>query len=414
MRSTLFIARRIYFSKDGEKQVSPPAIRIATASLALGLAVMILAVAIAIGFQEEVISKVIGFGADVQIAHFDSNASYETHPIAVSDSLIEELRGTPHIRHAQVFATKPAIIKTDTDFQGVVMKGVDEDFDWTFFRANLKEGQTLRLNPDSTSNQILLSALLADRLNLKTGDSFLCYFIQEPPRVRKFTIAGIYQTHFADYDKLFIVGDIRQIRRLSDWDDDMASGIELFLDDHARLEDMFETLYLNLSARTDRMGNHYYPRTIDQMNPLIFAWLGVLDTNVGIILMLMALVAGFSMISGLLIIILERAQFIGLLKAMGETNFGIQKIFLYLSGFLIGKGLIWGNAIALAIYVLQKLTGVLKLDPEVYYVDQVPMELSIWLFVVLNLWTMSITLLMLILPSFLVSRISPAKTIRFE
>jgi lipoprotein-releasing system permease protein len=414
MTSSLFIARRLYFSKDGEKQVSPPAIRIAIASMALGLAVMILAVAIVVGFKKEVRNKVIGFGSHIQVSHFDSNTSYETQPIAVSDTLLDELRAMDNIRHVQVFATKPAIIKTATDFQGVVLKGVDGDFDWSFFRSNLQSGEVPRLHPDSISRQILLSAVLADRLDLKTGDSFLCYFIQDQPRVQRFTISGIYQTHFSDYDKLFMVGDIRQIRRVAEWDEDMASGLELFVDDYNRLDDTFEQLYYDLSVRADRLGNHYYPRSIWQLNPMIFAWLDVLDTNVFIILWLMVLVAGFSMISGLLIIILERAPLIGLLKAMGETNTGIRKIFLYLSVFLIGKGLLWGNVIALVICVIQKLTGVLRLDPEVYYVSQVPIELNFWILGAINLETMVMTLLMLVGPSYLVARILPARTIRFE
>ncbi|MDR2806501.1 MAG: ABC transporter permease, partial [Dysgonamonadaceae bacterium] len=395
-------------------QVSPPAIRIAIASMALGLAVMILSVTIVIGFKKEVRNKVIGFGSHIQITHFDSNISYETHPIAISDTLLDELRAIPNIRHIQAFATKPAIIKTDNDFQGVVLKGVDEHFDWDFFQRNLKDGKVLNLRPDSTSNNVLISSIIADKLNLKTGDSFVCYFIQDPPRARKYVIAGIYQTHFADYDKLFILGDIRQIRRLSDWDDDMASGLELLVNDYNQLDATFETAYFDLSTQTDRLGNHYYPRSIRQLNPMIFAWLDVLDTNVVVILLLMALVAGFSMISGLLIIILERANMIGILKAMGENNTGIRKIFLYVSAFLIGKGLLWGNLIALTICIVQKQTGILKLNPEVYYVPEVPVELNIWSLLLINLGTFLVTLLMLIGPSYLVAKISPAKTIRFE
>ncbi|GHV59564.1 ABC transporter permease [Bacteroidia bacterium] len=414
MRSPLFIARRIYFSKDREKQVSPPAIRIAVMSMALGLAVMLLSVAIVIGFKKEVRNKVIGFGSHIQITHFDSNTSYETRPIAVSDTLLNELRAIPNIRHIQAFATKPAIMKTDSDFQGVVLKGVDEHFDWNFFKKNLIEGSILNIRPDSTNNQVLISAIIADKLKLKTGDSFICYFIQDPPRARKYTIAGIYQTNFADYDKLFILGDIRQIRRLSDWDDDMVSGLELLVNDYDHLDATLETVYYDLSTQTDRLGNHYYPQSIKQLNPMIFAWLDVLDVNVVVILLLMALVAGFSMISGLLIIILERANLIGLLKAMGENNTGIRKIFLYLSVFLIGKGLLWGNLIAFSICIIQKYTGILKLNPDIYYVSQVPVEINIWSWILINLGTLVVTLLMLIGPSYLVAKISPATTIRFE
>ena len=414
MKTPLFIAKRIYFSKDGEKQVSPPAIRIAIISMALGLAVMILSVAIVVGFKKEVRNKVIGFGSHIQISHFDSNSSYETHPIAVSDTLLNELQALPNIRHVQAFATKPAIIKTDSDFQGVILKGVDEHFDWDFFKKNLIEGDILHLHPDSLNTDVILSATIAARLNLKTGDTFVCYFIQDPPRARKYRITGIYRTNFADYDKLFILGDIRQIRRLSDWDEDMVSGLELLVNDYSQLDATLDTVAFNLSIQTDRAGNHYYPRSIKQLNPMIFAWLDVLNTNVVVILLLMVLVAGFSMISGLLILILERANMIGILKAMGENNTGIRRVFLYVSAFLIGKGLLWGNCIALAICFLQKYTGFLKLDPEVYYVSEVPIDLNIFSLLLINLGTLLVTLLMLVGPSYLVAKLTPAKTIRFE
>jgi lipoprotein-releasing system permease protein len=414
MSTPLFIAKRIYFSKDVEKQVSPPAIHIAIISMALGLTVMILSIAIVIGFKKEVRNKVVGFGSHIQITNFDSNSSYETHPIAISDSLLNQLQAIPNIRHVQAFASKPAILKTENDFFGVILKGIDENFDWDFFGKNLKDGSVLTFQADSTNNNILISSIIADKLKLKTGDAVNCFFIQEPPRARRFTIAGIYQTNFSDYDKLFIIGDIRQIRRLSDWEDDMVGGLEILVENYSRLDTTYDTVFYDLSVRTDRLGNHYYPRSIRQLNPQIFAWLDVLNTNVVVILVLMALVAGFSMISGLLIIILERTNMIGILKAMGENNTGIRQVFLYVSVFLIGRGLFWGNLIALSIYFVQKYTGLLKLNPEIYYVAEVPVELKVWSWILINAGSLIITFLMLIGPSYLVAKISPAKTIRFE
>ncbi|MDR2844357.1 MAG: ABC transporter permease [Candidatus Symbiothrix sp.] len=414
MNSSYFIAKRIYFNKDGQKQVSPPAVRIAIASMALGLSIMILSVAIIVGFKKEVRNKVIGFGSHIQITHFDSNSSYETQPIAVSDSLLNELKILPGIAHIQAFATKPVIIKTDSDFQAVILKGVDEHFDWTFLQQNLIEGEVPLISADLLNNRILISKNIADKLQFKTGDSFLCYYLQEPPRVRKYTISGIYQTNFVDYDKVFIVGDIKQIRRLSEWDNDVASGLEILVNDYEQVEQTAETVSYHLSTQTDRFGNHYYVRSIQQINPMIFAWLDILDTNVVVILLLMLLVAGFSMISGLLIIILERANMIGILKAMGENNTGIRKIFLYLSAFLIGKGLLWGNVIAIAICFIQKYTGIFKLNPEAYYVSEVPIDLNFGTLLLINLGTLIVTLLMLVGPSYLVAKLSPAKTIRFE
>jgi lipoprotein-releasing system permease protein len=409
-----FIAKRIYLNKEGERNVSPPAIRIAIISMALGLAVMILSVAVVIGFKKEVRNKVIGFGSHIQLTNFDSNNSYETHPIAVSDSLWDEIRQMPEILHVQGYATQPGIIKTEENFQGVILKGIDENYDWDFFRRHLLEGEALVIHPDSLSNKVMISKTIADKLNLKLGDSFVTGFIQEPPRARKYTITGIYHTNFVDYDKLFIFSDIKQIRRLNGWDKDMVSGLEILVKDYDRLDDTALQLYFELQSRNDRLGNHFYARSIKQLNPMIFAWLDVLDMNVAVILLLMLLVAGFSMISGLLIIILERANMIGILKALGENNTGLRKIFLYISAFLIGKGLLWGNAIALAVCFIQKYFGLFKLNPETYYVSEVPIDLNILSVVLINLGTLVLTLLMLTGPSCLVAKISPAKTIRFE
>jgi lipoprotein-releasing system permease protein len=410
-----FIARRIFQNREGETNISPPAVRVAVISIALGLVVMILAVAIVIGFKKEVRNKVIGFGSHIQITNFDSNSYYEMKPIAVGDTLLEQLRNYPNISHVQRFSVKPGLIKTDDDSQGVVFKGVDEEYDWRFFRQNLLEGEILHIRPDSLTTDILISKQIADKLNLKLGDSFLTYFVrQDNVSPRKFRIAGIYQTNFSDYDKLFIIADIKQIRRINQWDADMVSGLEVTVQNYEQSDQTAVNLYFDLQSHADRPGNVLYTRSARQLNPMIFAWLDVLDTNVVIILILMILVAGFSMISGLLIIILERANMIGTLKALGENDAGIRKIFLFVSAFLIAKGLFWGNLIALSVCFIQKHTGILKLNPEMYYLSEVPVEIN-WLYIFLiNLGTLIVTLLLLTGPSYLVAKISPAKTIRFE
>ncbi|GHU80302.1 ABC transporter permease [Bacteroidia bacterium] len=415
MTSEFFIARRIFQNKEGEKNISPPAVRVAIISIALGLVVMILAVAIVVGFKKEVRNKVIGFGSHIQITNFDSNSYYEMKPIAVSDTLFNLLQSYPNISRVQRFSVKPGLIKTDEDSQGAVFKGIDENYDWTFFTQNLLEGKILPIRPDSTITDILISKKIADKLNLKLGDSFLTYFVrQDDVSPRKFHIAGIYQTNFSDYDKLFILVDIKQIQRINQWDADKVSGLEMTVKDYKQLDRTADALYFDMQSHTDRLGNAFYTRSVKQLNPMLFAWLDVLDMNVVVILILMILVAGFSMISGLLIIILERANMIGTLKALGENNASIRKIFLYVSAFLIGKGLFWGNLIALAICYIQKYTGLIKLDPETYYLSEVPIEIN-WLSLLLvNLGTLIITLLLLIGPSYLVAKISPAKTIRFE
>ena len=415
MGSAFFIARKIFQNKEGEKNFSPPAVRVAVISIALGLVVMILSVAIVVGFKKEVRNKVIGFGSHIQITNFDSNSYYEMKPIAISDTLLNFLQTYPNISHVQQFATKPGIIKTDQDSEGAIFKGIDENYNWDFFKKSLLEGKILSVHPDSIIPDVLISKKIADRLRLKLGDSFLTYFVREDNiSPRKFHITGIYQTNFSDYDKLFILVDIKQIRRINQWDDDMASGLELTVKDYSRLDQTVDSLYFDMQGHTDRFGNAFFTRSIVQLNPMLFAWLDVLDMNVVVILFLMIIVAGFAMISGLLIIILERANMIGTLKALGENNANIRKIFLYVSAFLIGKGLFWGNLIGLSICFIQKYTGILKLDPETYYLSHVPIEINWGSILLINIGTFIVTLLILVIPSFLVAKISPAKTIRFE
>jgi lipoprotein-releasing system permease protein len=415
VNSGFFIAKRIYRDKSGEKSISPPAIRVATISMALSLAVIILSIAIVIGFKKEVRNKVIGFGSHIQISNFDNNNSFETKPIAISDTLYRFLENYPNIAHIERFATKPGMMKTDHNSQAVIFKGVDENFEWHFFEQNLVEGRLPAIYPDSTSTEVLISQLIANKMDLKSDDTFLAYFVHdEDIRLRKFHVTGIYSTNFSEYDKLYILLDINQIKRLNLWEKDMVSGLEILVKDYDRLDETAEMLYFDLQARQDRMGNGFYSRSIKQLSPQIFAWLDVIDLNVVVILVLMLLVAGFSMISGLLIIILERANMIGILKTLGQNNTDIRKLFLYISVYLIGKGLLWGNLIALIICFIQKYTGILKLNPEDYYLSKVPIEINFTSILLINLGTFIVTVLALIGPSYLVARISPAKTIRFE
>ncbi|GBU08280.1 ABC transporter permease [Bacteroidales bacterium] len=414
MNLALFIAKRIYLSKEGDDEVSPATIKIAVLSMALGLAVMILAIAIVVGFKQEVRNKVIGFGSHIQITNFDSNTSYETQAIAVDDDFKKIILQTPGVRHLSLFATKPGIIKTENDFQGIILKGVDHDFDWQFFRQNLIEGDLINIESDKTSSDVVISKDLSDKLQLKLHDSFSCYFVQEDVRARKYNIVGIYETNFSEYDKLFILTDIKQIRRLNKWDEDQVSGVEILVDNYDKLDEIAENIYFQTSSLHDRNENSYYTRSIKQINPMIFEWLDFLDTNVVIILTLMLAVSGFTMISGLLIIILGRTNMIGILKALGYNNTNLRKVFLYLSFFLISKGLFWGNVIGLGICLVQKQFGLLKLDPSIYYLDKVPVEINLWTILLLNIGTLLVAMLMLIGPSYLITKISPAKSIRFD
>ena len=415
MNLELFIAKRIHFGKSqGEKRASSPAIKIAIAGVAIGLAAMILALSIVIGFKIEVRNKVVGFGSHIQISNLSNNSTYETQPVCVSPELVNLLESTTGVKHVETFATKPGIIKTDSAFQGIILKGVGNDYDWGFFKQNIISGSVI--NPDDTvhANQAILSKNIASKLNLKTGDSFLCYFIGDNVRFRKFYVTGIYSTNFEDYDKLFVVTDINLIRKLNNWEDDEASGIELLVKDYNKLDEIQQNVFVEMMTYRDRKDNTFLTRSIKEMNPMIFNWLDLLDMNVIVIIVLMFLISVFTMISGLLIIILERTNMIGMLKTLGARNYSIRKTFLYVSSFLILKGLFWGNAIAITILVIQKYFGLIKLDPDTYYVSEMPVDINILYILLINLGTLFLSMLMMIGPSYLIARISPAKSIRFE
>ncbi len=415
MNTELFIAKRLYKgNQKKKKRVSTPAVSIAIAGIALGLVVMILSVSIVIGFKKEIRGKVIGFGSHIQITSFGDNNSYELNPIAVSDSLLSLITANSEIRHVQPYIIKPGIIKTDENFQGIVLKGVDDNYDWEFFKKNMVEGEIINRDDTSGVNQAIISKDIADKLHLKLGDRFTTYFVQEPVRARRFDITGIYQTNFEDYDKLYILTDMSLLAKLNQWDDDYASGLEVLVKDYNQLDLTTQNLFFDMASHRDKLDNTLYARSIKDINPIIFDWLNLLDMNVWIIIILMLVVSGFTMISGLLIIILERTNMIGILKAVGTRDFNIRKIFLYLSSFLILKGLFWGNIIALIICFAQKYLHIIKLNPEVYYTSYVPIDINLWNILIINVGTLIVSMLMMIGPSYLIAKISPAKSIKFE
>ena len=409
MSLSLFIARRIYRESDGGKQVSRPAVLIAMAGIAIGLAVMIIAVAVVIGFKSEVRNKVIGFGSHIQIANLDAVNSYETHPIAVGDSMMTALSGYPQVSHVQRYSTKPGMIKTDDAFQGMVLKGVGPEFDPSFMQEYLVEGEIPAFSDSASSNQVLISKALATKMKLKLGDKIYTYYIQDNIRARRLTIAGIYQTNFSEYDNLFLLTDLYLVNRLNGWEPEQVSGVELELYDYDKLEEATYRIADEVSRRPDPYGADYCVLNVEQLNPQIFAWLGILDVNIWVILILMTGVAGFTMVSGLLIIIIERTSMIGVLKSLGANNLTIRKLFLWLAVFLIGKGMLWGNVIGLAFYFIQKWFGLFRLDPETYYMDTVPVSFNIWIFLLLNVGT-----LLASGPSYLITRIHPANSMRYE
>lgn len=409
-----FIAKRIHF-QQGRKNVSRPAVRIATIAIALGLAVMIISVAVVIGFKQQVRNKIIGFAGNIQISNYDSNHTYETNPIGFDKWFTHQITNVQGVTHVQTYATKPGIIKTKDEFQGIVLKGVGKDYDWNFLKSSLVEGEVPNVSTDTIQNKVLISKHLAKMLGLKLGDSFLTYFIQEQIKARKFIISGIYATNFVEYDKLFIITDVRQVQGLNGWRPDQFSGMEVFINDFDRLDAVGEKVQFIAGNTINLDGSAYSTQTIKQMNPQIFGWLNLLDMNVWVILFLMLAVAGFNMISSLLILILERTNMIGILKSVGSTNWSIRRIFLYHSFFLIAKGMIWGNIIGLTICAVQYFTGIIPMpDAESYYIATVPITFN-WLYILLlNAGTLAASVLMMIGPSYLITKISPAKIIRYE
>lgn len=414
MNAELFIAKRITKSGDNEKQVSGPIVKIAVFGIVLGLIVMILSVAIITGFKNQVSEKVIGFGSHIQVTNFDSNRSFETLPInrnQLSKPLLHSIKG---IKHSQVFITKSGIIKTRENIQAVVLKGVDKEYDWTFIKKSLVEGDVFLLNDSIKSNQIIISEYISKLLKLELGKKLSVYFVQDPPRVRSFTIGGIYKTSIEDFDKGFALVDMRHLQKLNNWDKDQVSGFEIMIDDYDQMEALTDSVFEVAGYHFSEDGSKLKIANIKQLYPQIFDWLNLQNINVWIILALMLIVAGFNMISGLLILILERTNMIGLLKGLGYNNWKIRKIFLYQSGFLIARGLLWGNLVGIGICIIQKHFGIIPLDEAIYYIDKVPINLKMMHLVYLNVGTLVLTLTMMIIPSFLITKISPAKAIKFN
>ncbi|MBR3758633.1 MAG: ABC transporter permease [Bacteroidaceae bacterium] len=417
MSLSLFIARRIYGSSaPQDARVSRPAVTIAMIGIAVGLVVMMLSVAIALGFKQEVRDKVIGFGSHIQVANFTRTDVYETRPVVGSDSIRQVIRqASPGVEHIQRFAIKPGMLKTDDNFQGIILKGIAQEYDTTFLANHLVEGRIPHFTDSVASGEVLVSRQVADKMGLHVGDKINTYYIEKNVRARRFTISGIFQTHFTEYDDRFFITDLYTASRLNNWKDrDLVSGMELRISPDASLEQCADEVSSVINRQTDRYGNAYLAQSIEQLYPSIFAWLEVLDTNVVVILVLMLGVAGFTMISGLLILILERTNMIGILKALGAPDLTIRRIFLYFSAFLILKGMFWGNLIGISLCLAQKYGGIVHLDPKTYYVEVVPVLIDVPLLLLLNLFTLLVSVLMLVGPSLLISRIKPVKAIRFE
>lgn len=408
MNTELFIAKHI-LGKSSEN-VSRPAVRIATISISLGLAVMIISVSIVIGFQKEIREKVIGFGSHIQISNYDQNLSMEAVPVSKNQPFYPGIDTIEGIRHIQVYANKAGIIRTDEQIQGVVLKGVGSDYDWSFFEDKITLGEAINIGDTITSNDVLISKSLASLLKLKPGDPLRMYFVsgeESRPRGRRFNISGIYETGLEEFDMMYVIGDIRHIQKLNHWEDHEVSGFEILVEDFDELGDITAYVFENISYDLDAA-------SIEEIHPQIFEWLELQDKNVFIIIALMILVSGITMISTLLILILERTNMIGILKALGARDISVRRIFLYNAAYIIGTGLLWGNVLGIGLCVLQEYFGLIELNQESYYVSVVPVHLSIVNITLLNIGTMIVCLAMLVVPSYIITKITPVKAIRFS
>lgn len=415
MNLPFFLARRIYTNNSDKTRVDRPAIRIAIAGVAIGLAVMLVSVSVVFGFKHTIRDKVVGFGSHIQVANFMALQTAEQYPIQMGDSMLNVLKRIPGVSHVQRYAIKQGILKTETDFLGVAFKGIASEYDISFIRENLVEGIIPKFSDTQATQQILISKTIADQLNLHQGSKVFAYFIDTSGvRTRRFTVAGIYQTNLSQYDRVICFIDFYTAVKLNGWEPDQAGGAELSVSNFDKLAEAEAHVIDRVNRTIDSYGETYSSQTIKEANPQIFSWLDLLDLNVWIILGLMLAVAAVTMISGLLIIILERTTMIGILKALGARNRTIRHTFLWFAVFTIGKGMFIGNLAGIALIAFQHFTGAVKLDPVTYYVSTVPVEFNLPIFFLLNVATLFISVFVLIAPSYLVSKIDPAKSMRYE
>ena len=415
MNISFFIAKRIYSDKGDKRKVSRPAIHIATAGVAIGLAVMILTVSVVLGFKHTIRDKVIGFGSHIQVENFLTMQSSDPYPICIDDSVMKVIKGIEGVEHVERFTLTQGILKTDQDFLGMSFKGIGPEYDLSFIKSNLKSGSIPSFSDSANKGNLLISSATADKMNLKAGDKVFAYFISDiGVKVRRFTVSGIFQTNMSQFDNALCFTDLYTARKLNNWDGELCTGAEISVGDLQQINAVSLRIADKVNRTSDHEGNIFTSQTIYEAYPQIFSWLSLLDINVWIILALMICVAGFTMISGLLIIILERTQMIGVLKALGMKGSSVRHTFLWFAVFIIGKGMLIGDILAAAIILLQRHTGFISLDPATYYVSEAPTEINIQAFLLINIVTLFISVLVLVGPSFLISHIHPAKSMRYE
>ena len=411
MNYELFIAKRIIAAKQYKSSISSPIIKIAIIAIAIGIVIMMIAISTGVGLQQKIREKLSGFNGHIQITNFDNNNSEITlNPVSKKQDFYPKFSNVSGIKNVQVFATKAGIIRTETDFEGIIFKGVSSDYDWSFFKNYLVEG-VLPNYSDKVSFDVLISSEISNRLNINLNDEFNILFVKDDPSkapwLRVVKAVGIYNSGFQDFDNNFVIADIQHIQKMNRWNEDEVGGFEVFITDFNTIDEKSKEVYEQTASTLNS-------QSIIEKYPAIFEWIGLFDTNIYIIIAIMILVAGINMITALLVLILERTQMVGILKALGSNNISIRKVFLYNASYLILRGLFWGNLIGLTVLLLQKYLGLVTLNPETYYVKTVPIYLDFWYIFLLNIGTLLLCLLMLIIPSIVISKISPAKSIKFE
>ncbi len=406
-----FIARRIIAAKDYKSSISAPIIKIAITAIALGIIMMLVSIATTLGFQKKIHEKVSAFNGDILITNYDTNQSNDSQiPISKKQAFYPKFNSVEGIEHIQITASKGAVIRTAATFEGVVVKGVGTDYNWSYFEEFLREGRLPDYSGD-LNDEILISEYLANRLDLKLNDKVVTFFLQQgetqKARPRGFVIVGIYNSGFQQFDEQYLISDIRHLQRLNRWEDDQIGAFEVFVSDFDNIDQVGARVYKEIGSKLDAV-------TIRQKYGSIFEWLDLFDFNVALIIGIMILVAGINMITALLVLILERTQMIGILKALGSSDWSVRKVFLYNAMYLILVGLFWGNVIGLGLLLTQKYFKLFPLDPDTYYVTEAPVFLDFGYILALNAGTFVLCLLMLLVPSYIIAKISPVKAIRFE
>lgn len=411
---TWFVAKRLFTQGDGGGQASRLATGIATFGVAVGLVVMLLSIAIATGFKQEIQDKVMGFGAHIKVMNYASFGAEESKPIVIDDSITRLLTDIPNVASVARFCAKPGMLKTDSDFRGIIFQGVGQDYDLSFIRQHLTSGEIPQFSDTVSSGKIIISETIAHEMQVQTGSTIYAYFFEQTVRARKFTVAGIYRTNLTDFDRNFAYTDLHTVHTLLGWDTNQYSGAELRLRDFSKLNETMTDAVTAVNRKQDAYGNYYSTISVRMEYPQVFAWLQLLDMDVALILILMICVSVFTAISGLLIIILERTGFIGIMKALGARNSQMRHLFLNYAILIVMRGIVLGNVLALSLIFLQQCTGLVTIDPDVYYVEAVPVKIN-WLVVgIIDVSTLVISVLAMIVPSFVVSHISPATSIRYE